>query len=61
MKMSIKSALLITTGGLMMATPALAQTTPQDDVSSANDEGEIIVTATLREANVQNIPIAVTA
>jgi iron complex outermembrane receptor protein len=61
MKISIKSALLITTCGLMLATPALAQTTPQDDVSSANDEGEIIVTATLREANVQNIPIAVTA
>ena len=41
-----------------LAAPAMAQTAQADD---ADKNEEIIVTATLREANVQNIPIAVTA
>ncbi len=43
---------------LTLATPAFAQTS---DEASEEETGEIIVTATLREASVQSIPVAVTA
>ena len=46
--------------GLAQA-PALAQAAPQDSAEEATDSGEIIVTATLRNENLQDVPIAVTA
>lgn len=46
--------------GLAIAAPAFAQTV-QASSDDAVDGDEIIVTATLREASVQDIPIAVTA
>lgn len=45
----------------MAAVPALAQTAPQDDAQAPADPNEIIVTATLRNENLQDVPIAVTA
>lgn len=53
-----KIRLLLGSGLALLATPVLAQTK-----GSALEEGsdEIIVTATLRDANVQDIPVAVTA
>ena len=50
-----KVGLLVTTAMGLFASPVLAQE------ASADSESEIIVTATLREASVQDIPIAVTA
>ena len=49
---------------LLIANPAYAQTaTPAADDAAALDDqaGEIFVTATLRNENLQNIPIAVSA
>jgi len=45
--------------GALAATPVMAQTENQTD--SAEDENIIIVTATQRASDVQDIPIAVTA
>ncbi|MEQ1549408.1 MAG: TonB-dependent receptor plug domain-containing protein, partial [Chakrabartia sp.] len=45
---------------LFAAMPAYAQEAPQADDSST-ESGEIIVTATLRNENLQDVPIAVTA
>ncbi len=45
---------------LFAAIPAYAQEAPQADDSST-ESGEIIVTATLRNENLQDVPIAVTA
>lgn len=65
MKTSFKIAMLASVCSLTIAAPAWAQAdaNPTDESSSEDAGGgeEIIVTATLREANVQNIPIAVTA
>ena len=48
---------------MMMAAPSYAQTAaaPQDAEEAAPDSGDIIVTATLRNENLQDVPIAVTA
>ncbi len=43
----------------LVQAPAMAQDAPQADVAA--DSGEIIVTATLRNENLQDVPIAVTA
>lgn len=51
-----KFVLMIGTALGAIATPALGQ-----DAPDANESDVIIVTATLREANVQDIPVAVTA
>lgn len=56
--MKAKFAFLSAVACCALAAPAMAQTAQADD---ADKNEEIIVTATLREANVQNIPIAVTA
>lgn len=65
MKTSFKIAMLASVCSLTIAAPAWAQTdaNPADESSSEDAGGseEIIVTANLREANVQSIPIAVTA
>jgi iron complex outermembrane recepter protein len=42
-------------------TPVFAQEAPQSDAEETADSGEIIVTATLRNENLQDVPIAVTA
>lgn len=41
--------------------PAMAQNAPQNSAEEAPDASEIIVTATLRNENLQDVPIAVTA
>jgi iron complex outermembrane recepter protein len=48
---------------LLLAVPAQAQTAsqPQSDDSAEDTSGDIIVTATLRNENLQDVPIAVTA
>ena len=46
---------------LMIASPVMAQEAQQAEEAAAEDSGEIIVTATLRSENLQNVPIAVTA
>ena len=51
-----KIALTMSVAASAIACPALAQ-----DASAEVDAKEIIVTATLREADVQDIPMAVTA
>lgn len=45
---------------ILASTPAMAQDAPPADSAEARD-GEIIVTATLRSENLQDVPIAVTA
>ncbi len=51
-----KLVLMVGTALGTIGSPALAQ-----DAQNASDDAEIIVTATLREASVQDIPVAVTA
>jgi iron complex outermembrane recepter protein len=53
-----KISLLVTTAMGLFASPVMAQDAQGDDTASGD---EIIVTATLREADVQDIPLAVTA
>lgn len=56
-KTQISASLL----AIALATPAFGQTTdPQSERRSEQDD-EIIVTATLRSENLQDVPIAVTA
>ena len=50
-------AALMIAGGL--ATPALAQQTPDDDQAVTLDE--VIVTAQRREQSLQEVPVAITA
>ncbi|WP_246087367.1 TonB-dependent receptor [Sphingorhabdus contaminans] len=60
MKTSFRIAMLASVCSLTLAAPAMAQSGMDTaDETSGNDE--IIVTATLREASVQDIPLAVTA
>ena len=55
----------VSLASLAMANPAFAQSAPSsapaDTTVAATDDAEIIVTATKRAANVQNVPIAITA
>ena len=44
-----------------MSVPAFAQEPPPADATEVDNSGDIIVTATLRSENLQNVPIAVTA
>lgn len=60
MKTSLKIAMLASACSVAFAAPALAQSGQAASVDAAEGE-EIIVTATLRESSVQDIPIAVTA
>ena len=60
MKTRLKVAMLTSACSLTFAAPAMAQSSETAAGDSA-EEGEIIVTATLREASVQDIPVAVTA
>lgn len=46
---------------LMLASPVVAQEAQQAEEATAEESGEIIVTATLRSENLQSVPIAVTA
>lgn len=60
MKMCLRIAILTSVCSAVFAAPAIAQSgQPDGDAASENDE--IIVTATLREASIQDIPVAVTA
>lgn len=54
-----KFRLLVGSGLALLASPVLAQT--EGGAGAEENVDEIIVTATLRDANVQDIPIAVTA
>lgn len=45
----------------ILATPAFAQDAGEEDAASARNDNVIIVTATRRASDVQDIPIAVTA
>ncbi|MFM5950117.1 MAG: TonB-dependent receptor [Novosphingobium sp.] len=56
--MKAKFAFLSAVACCALSTPALAQAAQADDAAQGD---EIIVTATLREADVQDIPLAVTA
>ncbi len=56
----MKRTLLCTAGLAALALPAVAHA-QNDDAPEARNDNVIIVTATLREADVQDIPIAVTA
>ena len=60
MKTRLKVAMLASTCSLTFAAPAMAQSGPAAADDPAEDS-EIIVTATLREKSVQDIPLAVTA
>lgn len=60
--MALKQALVgASLVAIALASPANAQGTTAQDNSSAAPDDEIIVTATLRSENLQDVPIAVTA
>lgn len=61
MTLTTRTALLASACCIFFASPAIAQEGAQQNEDGAGSTEEIIVTATLRESNVQNIPIAVTA
>jgi iron complex outermembrane receptor protein len=61
MTLTTRTALLASACCILVTSPAFAQDVSQQGENDANPGEEIIVTATLREANVQDIPIAVTA
>jgi iron complex outermembrane receptor protein len=61
MKTSFRISMLASVCSLAFAAPALAQSGQAAVDDAADAEEIIIVTASLREANVQDIPIAVTA
>jgi len=60
----MKTKIVLMLGASLMASPVLAQTAPAPAAASAKaDTGlaDIVVTATKREQNLQNVPVAVTA
>ncbi|WP_158900028.1 TonB-dependent receptor [Sphingorhabdus lacus] len=61
MKSRQRIAMLASACSLALSAPSFAQQTAQSSSDSTTDGEEIIVTATLREASVQDIPVAVTA
>ena len=54
-------ASILAISAVLGAAPALAQSAPPADADQPADPDEIIVTATLRNENLQDVPIAVTA
>jgi len=59
----MKAKLILLTGVSLFATPVLAQSAAAPSAPAVKDAGlaDIVVTATKREQNLQNVPVAVTA